>query len=153
MSIITLITSNLGYAFVIIFVLLILAFWIRDSSLDKGEIRRSITITFIVMYILLVFLSLDPNPILNFEDNEFLTNFHKAILVVLALYFGSRAYETALGTKGTKTRIVDLATEIFEIDTPEDKETDELKKEMKATLDKMTEGDLKTKIKKIIDME
>ena len=152
--------AAMSVAFAFIFGLLIAVFYYKDKNLNKGEIRRSIAITFVVMYIVFSCFSLDPttsgissqnNTSLNFENNEFINNFHNAILVILAFYFGSRAFEVGMGAR---TRIRDWAIKILEIKKAEDMTTGELKEEMKKIVDKESNIDkLKEKIKKIIDME
>ena len=104
--------------FVSLFGFLIWAFYhyVGDDAgkgFTKDEIRRSITFTFVIMYIVFLCLSLAPskNAILNFEaSNEFINNFHNAILVILAFYFGSRAFEVGMGAR---TKIRDWAKNIF----------------------------------------
>ena len=142
--------------FVSLFGFLIWAFYyyVGDNAgkgFTKDEIRRSITFTFVIMYIVFLCLSLAPsnNAILNFEaSNEFINNFHNAILVILAFYFGSRAFEVGMGAR---TKIRDWV-KIFKIDKAEDKTTRELKKEMKEKIED-EKVDLKKLIKDMIEME
>ena len=151
--------AAMSVAFAFIFGLLIAVFYYKDKDLNKGEIRRSIAITFVVMYIVFLCFSLDPttsgssqnNTSLNFGNNAFINNFHNAILVILAFYFGSRAFEVGMGVR---TRIRDWGTKIFAIDKAKDLTTGELKEKMKKIVeDEKNIDKLKEKIKKIIDIE
>ena len=110
------------------------------------------------MYIVFLCFSLDPatsgisqnNTSLNFGNDAFINNFHNAILVILAFYFGSRAFEVGMGAR---TRIKDWGTKIFAIEKAKDMTTGELRKEMKERVEKMDQKELKEKIEKIIEME
>ena len=138
--------------FVLLFGLLICVFYYSGGKgLDKGEIRRSITITFIVMYIVFLCLSLAPsNAVLDFEgDNTFINNFQNVILVILAFYFGSRAFEVGMGAR---RKIRDWAKNIFskyfEIEDIEKKTIKKLKEDMIEKVEKVDVKDL-DKVKKL----
>lgn len=138
--------------FVSLFAFLICAFYYSDDKgLDKGEIRRSITITFIVMYVAFLCLSLAPsNAVLDFKgDNTFINNFHNAILVILAFYFGSRAFEVGMGAR---TKIRDWA-KIFKIEKVENMTTGELKEKMKDKIKGKNAEELKKLIEDMIERE
>lgn len=152
----------ISVVFVLIFGLLIAVFYYNDKNLNKGEIRRSITITFVIMYIFFLCFSLNPtiseipshnNTTLNFGNDAFINNFHNAILVVLAFYFGSRALEVGMGAR---TKIIDWADRIFEKDI-RGKTITELKKDIINDFEeKASDSDevkkLKEIIRKIIDV-
>lgn len=138
--------------FVLLFGLLICAFYYSGGKgLDKGEIRRSITITFIVMYIVLLCLSLAPsNAVLDFEgDNTFINNFQNVILVILAFYFGSRAFEVGMGAR-RKIRdwTKNIFSKYFEIEDIEKKTIKKLKEDMIEKVEKVDVKDL-DKVKKL----
>ena len=145
-------------AFAFTFGSLIVVFYYKDKDLNKGEIRRSIAITFVVMYIVFLCFSLDPttsgisqnNTSLNFGNNEFINNFHNVILVILAFYFGSRAFEVGMGVKN---RIKDWGTKIFAIEKAKDMTTGEVKEKMKVDIKGKNEDDLRKLIEDMIKME
>ena len=138
-------------AFCVLFIVMILAFYCKDKSLEKGEIRKSITITFVIMYIVFLCFSLGPitsdnppqnNTTLYFgENNVFINNFHNAILVILAFYFGSRAFEVGMGARD---KVRDWAKNVFSIPTK-----DMITATLKKNIEKQIE-DEKNRIDEII---
>ena len=136
------------------FLIGIFYYYVGDKGFTKAEIRRSITFTFVIMYIVFLCLSLAPsnNAILNFKaSNEFINNFHNAILVILAFYFGSRAFEVGMGAR---TRIRDWAKNIFLKYSFEIKDTEDIKVLKKAMINEVKNIDIKDKGKnKVTDAE
>ncbi len=129
--------------FISIFVILLYIFYytIGEEGFTQAEIRRSITFTFVIMYIVFLCLSLVPsdNAILKFDkSNEFINNFHTAILLILAFYFGTRAFEVGMSAKRGNVRewAKNIFSKYFDI-----KNTDDIKdiKELKNALVKEIE--------------
>ena len=150
-SLVNILPFALAFLFIIIFIYLIKRFYDYEGDgggkgFTKGEIRRSITFTFVMMYIVFLCLSLVPsgNAILDFGNgNEFINNFHSAILVILAFYFGSRAFEAGMEKKGKVSEIRELATNIFDVKNVDELPINELKERIKANIDSKDDGKLR----------
>ncbi|MHC1631028.1 MAG: hypothetical protein ACXQT4_01850 [Methanotrichaceae archaeon] len=69
-----------------IFVLLIFMGWVRDRSLDKGEMRRAIAGCFVTGFTVLAILSL----VYDIEREGIVTAYIEMVGIVIGFYFGSK---------------------------------------------------------------
>jgi len=76
------------------FVYMLYVFYLKNEDLNKGEVRRAIAITLTIMYIIALSLSILKADNLDFE-RDFVEHFQYIYGLIIAFYFGTRAYERA----------------------------------------------------------
>ena len=97
-----------GVGIITFFGTLVLANYVSSDShdLDKGEIRRALTASLIVVYFTL--LALVTCTTCGIQDSEFakkiLENFTYVIVILIIFYFGSRTLEQIIEKKHGKTK-------------------------------------------------
>ena len=74
------------------FIFMLYVFYLKNEDLNKGEVRRAITITLTILYVIALSFSIIKLPDLDFE-REFVKHFQYIYGVIIAFYFGTRAYE------------------------------------------------------------
>jgi hypothetical protein len=66
--------------------------YLKNHDLNKGEVRRAIAITLTILYIIALSFSILKLSELDFE-REFVRHFQYVYGLIIAFYFGTRAYE------------------------------------------------------------
>jgi len=76
------------------FVFMLYISYLKNEDLNKGEVRRAIAITLTILYIIALSFSVVKSDYLDFE-REFVKHFQYVYGLIIAFYFGTRAYERA----------------------------------------------------------